>query len=158
MTIGDCNVATALISTGGALVGALIGSFTGYLTARQQFRSTVVSTSRQAWIASLRDSLADYQVSIATLGTMFVIPPRDEAARQQVYARAGALSYKIKLLLNPDEARHVELINAVDAAFNALEPAFKTGDHSQAVAQVRKVTELGQRILKAEWQRVKAGD
>jgi len=66
MATDSCELFTALISTGGALFGALIGSVTGYLTARHQFRTTVVATSRQHWIASLRDTLAEYQVSVAS--------------------------------------------------------------------------------------------
>ncbi len=88
---------------------------------------------------------------------MFVIPPPNEATRQQVYARAAAFSYKVKLLLNPDEPRHAQLAQAVEAAFDALELA-KTGDHSQATAQVRRLTQLGQALLKSEWERVKGGE
>jgi len=130
----------------------------GYLTARHQFRTTVVATSRQHWIESLRDSLAEYQVSVASIGTTFVIPPHDEADRQQLYQRAALLGYKLKFLLNPNEPRHVELLKAVEAAFDALIPAFKTGDHSHAATQIRRVTELGQQVLKSECERVKAGE
>jgi len=89
---------------------------------------------------------------------MFVILPSDEAARQHVYQRAALLSYRLKLLLNPNEPRHVELVNAVEAAFVALIPAFKTGDHSHTATHIRRVTELGQQVLKSEWERVKAGE
>ena len=158
MATDGSQLVTVIISTAGALLGALIGSITGYLTARHQFRTTVVAAARQQWISSVRDALAEYQVSVTSIAKMFVIPASDPAIRDQTYERAAFLTYRLKLLLNPRERSHLELLVAIEALFAALTPALKSGDHSQAVAQIRRVTELGQLVLKSEWERVKAGE
>ena len=62
---------------------------------------------------------------------------------------------KIRLLLNPNEADHRELFQAIDAATKRLQSA-ESGD-AETEADVELITKLAQKILKREWLRVKHG-
>ena len=50
----------ALISAGSALFGAALGLLGSYRVAMIQFRANVISANRQAWINTLRDTLAEF--------------------------------------------------------------------------------------------------
>ena len=54
------EVAIALIAAAAALLGAALGFFGSYRVARIQFRGSVLSANRQAWINALRDTLAEF--------------------------------------------------------------------------------------------------
>jgi hypothetical protein len=62
---------------------------------------------------------------------------------------------KIRLLLNPAEANHQRLDQAIDAAMKHLQAEASLEDESEA--DIKTITQLAQSILRQEWQRVKLG-
>jgi len=62
---------------------------------------------------------------------------------------------KIRLLINPTEADHQRLNQAIDIAFKRLQS--EDALDSETEADIEIITALGQSILKREWQRVKLG-
>jgi hypothetical protein len=62
---------------------------------------------------------------------------------------------KIRLLLNPGEAAHQDLYQAIDAATKRLQS--EDAEEFETEADVETITRLAQTILKREWLRVKRG-
>jgi hypothetical protein len=62
---------------------------------------------------------------------------------------------KLRLLLNPTEADHQHLHEAIEAAFKRL----KSEDTAETETEkdIQTITRFAQAILKREWQRVKRG-
>ncbi len=120
---------------------------------------------RQAWINSLRDTVADYAARLQT-GRAFDLSLRfskEEAIRLQAEAawheqvtEIHVLKGKIRLLLiiNPKEAEHEKLVVLVDEAFDALVAGKNAKTPlDQLVDNLYRHT---QDVLKKEWKVVKS--
>lgn len=156
-----------LIGAGSALVGAILGAAVSYAIARQQFRATVLSGNRQAWINTVRDTVAEIQALALTVLGLY------SAGRDlmETTARGERLFYlqcKLELLLNPGEQDHRDLVECTTRyILKVLEPIMPedrllpgTADRLRDIdphTEGQTMTELAQRILKQEWQRVKKG-
>lgn len=157
------NTIVPFILAFSALIGVIIGSVFSYFIARLQFRATTLSANRQAWINTLRDSIAEIQQS-ATITSVEVNLATDKksqsAADSEVLANAlrktDFLYYKIQLLLNPKEDDHNKLI---DLLFKLKGAALKAGDEQlkKYESLQNEIIKLSQCILKREWIRVKKG-
>jgi hypothetical protein len=119
----------------------------------------IVAPMRQAWINTFRNKLAELTGSAihnfdnrspATMGL------KDEERR-----RLTQLEQEIELLINPTEVDHRELIAAIRDMLTALEgdPPYDRFPSDQESAlfdsSLAKATTLGQKIFKAEWDRIK---
>lgn len=115
MTLPDALM-QVVVSGAGAFAGAAIGAITSYRVASIQFRTTVLSGNRQAWINALRDALAEFK------STMLMAFPLAEASasaerQSELLGRASLLRSKIKLMINPHEPDHEDLARLVDELF-----------------------------------------
>jgi hypothetical protein len=130
---------TAIVTS----VVALIVGLGGFLVSLWTLRKTgvrAVAAFRQQWIDTLRKALAEYHSIMMT--TELPLSPADDRT-------ASDLGTQIELMLNPDEEasrKLEEVINEIDKcktsdARVAMDPAF--------IATAR-------RVLKQEWNRVKA--
>jgi hypothetical protein len=155
----------SVISACTALVASIAGPIVTLTVARRQFNATVLSANRQKWIETLRDMLAELTaLLVAALvikqnwknkwdkgrGAINADPALLEKLERIVLAQS-----KIRLLLNPTEADHQRLSQAIEAAFERLRSEQSVESESQA--DIETITALAQSILKREWQRVKRG-
>lgn len=140
--------------------------------AREKSRSEFISTSRQAWINSLREEVSFYISAIFSVwdlwqqkngraGTLKALGNPEYAMSElgewsARYGSAITMAQKhraqIYLLLNPVEDLSKDLMVATDTA---LETVKKKSDPTEANALIIKKL---QPILKKEWERVKALD
>ena len=131
---------------------------------RRQFNATVLSTGRQKWIDQLRDLLADLMSQLAGLsviksgwtgewngglGLLHTDPSLVAKVEHLVLVR-----WKIRLMLNLNEADHQKLDQLIDAAVQRLrdEPGEADTD-----ADIENISRQAKGILKREWERVKRG-
>ena len=131
------------------LVSGMVGWGTAWYTNRRAHRSVKermrfdrlmkVSEFRQAWINSLRDSMAEFQ----SIG----ITPGQSPAKNEKFYKSGT---KIELLMNPADPDYDGL---VECMYNFLEAS--EGNISQKYQNDPKYVELCQKILKREWERLK---
>jgi hypothetical protein len=155
----------SMISAATALVASIVGPLVTLSVGRRQFAATVLSTNRQRWIDMLRDALAEL---VAQLATIWVIratwtenwdkglaPLAKDPARLEKLQRLMQVQWKIRLLLNPTEADHQELYKAIVSALDRLRE--ERSEESDTQADIERISQLGQAILKREWQRVKTG-
>jgi hypothetical protein len=142
----------ALISAITALCAVILAPLVSMWTTDNQARVSVRSTNRQAWINSLRDTIAEF----SSIGWMISLH-RDNELVVKV-ERLFYLEDKIHLMLNPGEKEHQQLAGAITDARRAAtasvddysEPA---GDKLKAALEI--VRRLTQPVLKQEWEKVK---
>jgi hypothetical protein len=161
-----------LVSACTALVASIAGPAVTLTVARRQISANVVSVNRQRWIETLRDLVAELIALIATgmmvrlerardsksVGALFTSDP----LMIQKVERIVMVRNKIRLLTNPNEDDHRQLLDAIDVAFRYLSSDL-TSAASDDVAgmlepRIDAITRCAQAILKREWTRVKRGD
>jgi hypothetical protein len=154
-----------LVSACTALVASIVGPVVTLAVARRQFNATVISSNRHKWIETLRDMLAEL---ISLLATALVIkskwkdnwreghgPLDAEPALLDKFEHIILAQAKVQLLINPADADHQRLSEAIDDATRRLRS--EESPNTDTEADIRLIVEMGQSILKREWQRVKLG-
>jgi hypothetical protein len=127
--------------------------------ARMQINASLVSTSRQAWIDKLRDSIAEFQSLLWVLREPQGVLQTDREREQVQQRRQQALFLRsrIALLVNPAEADHKQLLGLLDQAFSISLAAGEDARKELGRTQ-HNITEVAQGLLKREWVRVKEGE
>lgn len=150
----DPQVIASIVAAVTALVAVAIAPFVTIRASKRQ----MLGPMRQAWINSLRDTVAEYTAKIDTgiPQTGAVLATDDSLRHAAVMERLEhqqlvyQLKSKIVLLINPNESNHVELTRLVESAYMC----YFTG-HDSAVA-VRALLDHTQTVLKTEWNVVKS--
>ena len=122
----------SLVSACTALVASVVGPLVTLAVAKRQFNATVLSANRQKWIETLRDLLAEL---ISMLVAVYVVKSgwkgkwdkglsavASEPALLPKLERVVLVQWKIRLLLNPTEADHLELSRTIDTAMERSSP------------------------------------
>jgi hypothetical protein len=158
-------VVIALVSACTALVASILGPVVTLLVARLQFNANVLSTNRQKWIEALRDMLAEL-ISLLVAVVVYKSSWKDRwdqrlntiAENPELLLkleRIVLVQWKIRLLLNPTDAEHQELVRLIQVAFKRVQSP--EASDAETEADIESITRLGQTILKRTWQRVKRG-
>jgi hypothetical protein len=155
----------SLISACTALVASIVGPMVTLAVAKRQINANVLSANRQKWIEAVRDMIAEL---ISLLVAAVVVkakwqarwdqgrgPLNEDPAMLSKLERIVLARSKIHLLLNPTEADHQHLREAIEAAFKHLQSEHSV--ESETEADISIIEKLAQAILKREWQRVKHG-
>ena len=156
MTTEQLNIIIPGLTT---VAGAAIGAWIAYLVGRQQFKATVISANRQAWINTLRDTVSEYQSCASAMTILIAKENLHETIhtnefRDQV-ARVEFLRSKIRLLINPNEADHLKLVEIVSVPITGC----RTHEDLNNMTTAREeLPIIAQKILKREWERVKKGN
>jgi len=155
----------SIISALTALVASIVGPIITLSVAKKQINATVLSANRQKWIESLRAALAEF-LSLLVAAQVVKANWKDEwdggraplqkdpklldKVQRMVLSQA-----EIKLLINPTEPDHQHLLVAIDTALRRLREG--TSSDAETEKDIQVITEMAQKILKREWQRVKRG-
>lgn len=155
----------SLVSASTALVASIIGPVVTLTVARRQYNATVISASRQKWIETLRDTLAEF---IALIRAALVVkskwkdkwdrgrgPLDADPAMLAMFERIVLSQSKIDLLINPTDADHQRLYETIETAISRL--GAEASLQAETQKDIQTITRLGQAILRREWQRVKIG-
>lgn len=147
------------ITAATALVAVMVGPAVSLWVARRQIRASVVSSNRQAWINDLRSSIAEFLAEVNLASSIKQAGGHDEKWIERMQ-KIMQLNHKIDLLINPKESDHANLANLIGEATNAMAGAIrpKADTSDEWDKRNQRITELSQRILKREWDRVKLGD
>ncbi len=143
-----------------ALVAVLVGPLLSIYVARKQINAAALSTNRQEWINKLRNVLAELITIIRH------VPPAYAAnsiTGIEAIAKHGELTEKVelvKLLLNPKETDHQELVRLVTSASTQMRDSInqQQGNAVKLGEAAERVVAQSQIILKREWERVKKGE
>jgi vacuolar-type H+-ATPase subunit E/Vma4 len=120
--------------------------------ADKQIASTVLSTNRQAWINELRTTVANFIVSVNHLRTTRHIPEEHRSVSEIVASTDNCWLQlnKIKLLINPSEDVHNRLVELTEEFYRCI-----TVESADFQSIEGTLIAHAQRVLKAEWERVK---
>ena len=152
----------AIVSAITALVAVIIGPLVSIFVAKNQINASVVSSNRQAWINRLRDELATLAAIVHHLPSAHAngSVSTDDAIAE--YGRFVEKFQVIKLLINPKENDHQELVRLIESADNKIMTSIN--DKKAEASEVEAAQLAGQLIvtqsqvvLKREWERVKNG-
>jgi hypothetical protein len=140
--------AAALLSSVGTLVGIIAQANTN----ARQIRATVVSANRQAWINALRDDVAEV-VSLVEgyhrvqhIAGLIEQVVESERVRADYRRRAELALTRVRLRVNETEQDAKDLVGLLQIAVGAMKMDGPLREN---------ITNAAQRILKAEWLRVK---
>lgn len=151
------NDLVAILSAFTALCAVILAPLVSMHVTRRQIEASVLSKNRQEWINTLRDELVELIVALRGLQTVMILPQEHRSANELkgLIEKITRREIKITLLINPKETDHAELIQLIS---DGLLLAASASDHpKERIIEVeRKIATLSQRILKREWQRVKA--
>jgi hypothetical protein len=155
----------SLVSACTALVASIAGPLAMLRVSRRQFGATVLSASRQKWIDQLRDLLADLMSQLAGLSVLksgwtgewnggLGLLQADPSLVAKL-ERLVLVRWKIRLMLNLNEADHQELDQLIAAAVHHLRNHEPGGADTDA--DIENISRQAKGILKREWERVKRG-
>jgi hypothetical protein len=139
---------------------------TAIRVARLNFNALVVSTNRQRWIDNLRDTVAELVALQMSVGADLRIGCMDQTVLDRI-RRVLELSMKVELFINPNEPAHDGFQTLIHRLQNAAVSRYtmKPGVAAPREADPDSFESLGgelincaKLILKAEWNRVKAGE
>ena len=116
----------------------------------------ILSNNRQEWINTLRDCISNYLSSheLSKLIAQHKKSPETPPEYGQEFKIWQSLSYKIQLLLNPNEDKSkqmVELMTKLNLATDYR--SFSKEENYENIKN--EIIKLSQSILKEEWERVK---
>ena len=152
--MNDASASTiAIISAVSALCAIVLGPLVALWAARRQSRAAVLSANRQAWINSLRDAVAEFISLVAYLSL-----DQEKSTLMARVERMMFIEAKVRLMLNPRESDHQQLIAAMHRLRQAAGDTINSTDpaHQAALATATAtIVPTVQTILKREWERVK---
>lgn len=136
-----------------SLVAVIVGPIVTFKVAKRQ----IVSPIRQKWIDELRELISEYLSEcekLLVLGEDGIL--NKEETDKKIFTRLLYLEQKLKLMLNPNEERHIELLDIVKEITEEIHHG--VGNIIDFGGKLKGATEVSQKILKEEWVRVKSGD
>ncbi len=136
-----------------SLTAVIVGPIVTFKVAKRQ----IVSPIRQKWIDELRELISEYLSEcekLLVLGEDGIL--NKEETNEEVFTRLLYIEQKLKLMLNPNEKRHIELLEVVKEITEEIHHG--VGNIIDFGGKLSGATEISQKILKEEWVRVKSGD
>ena len=141
-----------------ALIAVIVSPIVSIYVAKRQIRASVVSTSRQKWIDSLRDQLAEFIAAAHVMGLHRGLNMIETPEFNSRLEQLRLIESKVLLLLNPNEADHKVLAATIGALIPQLFAGDELAKRKVAKEALPRITQQSQSILKREWERVKRGD
>lgn len=149
----------AVVSAITALVAVVVGPVVTICVAKKHVNASVVSGNRQVWINRLRDELATL---VAIVNCLPAAHANGSVNTDNAVEEYGVFVEKVqivKLLINPKETDHQELVKLIEAS---SEKIIKSISDKQASAKdfeesSQRIVAQAQVVLKREWERVKSG-
>jgi hypothetical protein len=150
----------AIVGAVTALVAVIVGPLVTVYVAKKQISSSIVSTNRQKWIDRLRDELAALLKDVQHTPSAYSANSISTSEAIAKYGEITERSEVIKLLINPNEVDHQELVRLISTASALVISSInqKQGNAEQLQKISQNIVNLSQKILKREWERVKSGE
>lgn len=150
----------AIVSAITALVAVIISPLVSIVVAKNQINASVISSNRQVWINRLRDEIATLVAIIHHLPSAHA---NDSVSTDSAISEYGKFVEKcqiIKLLINPKEIDHQELVRLIESADTKIIESInsKKAKASEFEAIGQRIVVQSQIVLKREWERVKNGN
>ncbi len=151
----DPQVIASIVAAVTALVAVAVAPFVTIRASKTQ----MLGPMRQAWINSLRDTVAEYTAKVDNTGIpeSGAVLAADDGLRHAAQMErlkhqqlVFQLKSKIALLINPKEPNHIELVRLAECAY----ASYLAGQNSSV--SIRALLDHTQIVLKTEWNVVKS--
>ena len=141
-----------------ALVAVIVSPIVSVYVVRKQINANVVSMNRQKWIDNLRDQLSELisLLMFINLGIHSKLVGKDNLINK--IEKAFFVETKIKLLINPREEDHIELISLIHNAVEEIFKDEKDRNLGKLMECQKAIVRVSQEVLKRESERVKKGE
>lgn len=136
-----------------SLAAVTIGPIVTFKIAKRQ----IVSPIRQKWIDELREIISEYLSEcekLIVLGEDGIL--NKKITDKDIFKKLLYLQQKLKLMLNPNESKHIELLDLIESITDEIHHG--VSNLVEFGGKLNGATEISQKILKEEWVRVKSGD
>ncbi|MFI4920398.1 MAG: hypothetical protein ACHQAZ_02020 [Gammaproteobacteria bacterium] len=134
------------------LISVIVGPLVAFRIAKRQIHASVVSSTRQQWISSLRDLLAEFLTLVNHISAVNGIGHTDDGHIEKVQ-KLILLLHKLRLFLDPAEKINQDLIKKAEemrsTAFHST-PATSVDDAMKIGILSAEFIVLAQAILKHE--------
>jgi hypothetical protein len=148
-----------------ALIATIAGPFVTLYVARTQFKATVRSANRQRWIDEFREQIAHFCAEIAISAQLREKIVKDGQiviqAGPEFLTSFGRLVYtanKIRLMINPLEREHQELLELINGLLRRFRTASADDDlQTEGQAIVEQIVAMSVAVIRREWLRVQRG-
>jgi hypothetical protein len=155
----------SLVSALTALIASVAGPIVTLYVARTQFRASVRSVNRQKWIDEFRDVIAHFCSEIAISAQVREKIVRDgriviqgEAEYLHSFGRLVYTANKIRLMINPLEQDHRDLLDVMNGLFELFRTAPVDKDLQREGQEiVGRIVTMSLTIIRQEWLRVQRG-
>lgn len=141
------------------MIAAAIAMVVTFVTVNRQIRAASRSSYRSNWVESLRKDIAQLMSVQSTLAFAVETKLATAASLKDSLGEIAELTYRIRLLINPNNERHALLEAAMLQA-----PMTLTDSLELAAGQVRalatcceKVVDAARPVLNAEWEKISLG-
>jgi len=131
-----------------SLLVAGLAVFVGPVLSARSAKRAMLGPMRQKWINDLRQLLSEI-----TSSCLHYYQTGYEDRTEEEYKRITQLEHQIIFMLNPNEAKHENLISITQQMVRALEKG-KEGEE-QFIGGYEKLLVEGKKVLKEEWNVVK---
>lgn len=155
----------SLVSAFTALTASITGPLVTLYVARAQIRASVRSANRQKWIEEFRDTIAHLcgQIAATTQVREKVfkdgrVSISEEAEILREFERLIFTSTKVRLMINPLDREHNDLISKVNDVLILFRSATINEDiQDSAREKALRIVDVTLMIIRNEWARVQRG-
>jgi hypothetical protein len=148
-----------------ALIATIAGPFVTLYVTRTQFKATVRSANRQRWIDEFREQIAHFCAEIAISAQVREkivkdgrIVVRVEPEFLSSFGRLVYTANKIRLMINPLEREHQELLELINGLLRRFRTASADDDlQAEGHAIVEQIVAMSVAVIRREWLRVQRG-
>jgi hypothetical protein len=162
MTIEEIVKLAPFISSVTALVAVIVGPIVTFRITKKQIvasqamadlqaRASVLSKSRQEWINTLRNEIAGFISLTSHALPTIMVNTQNGGDTLSLTQEIRLHVEKVKLLINPNEDDHIAIVKHMEATVASLSTF-----NFQIEAANEELAAIAQRVLKREWERVKA--
>jgi hypothetical protein len=148
-----------------ALIVTIAGPFVTLYVTRTQFKATVRSANPQRWIDEFREQIAHFCAEIAISAQVREkivkdgrIVVRVEPEFLSSFGRLVYTANKIRLMINPLEREHQELLELINGLLRRFRTASADDDlQAEGQAIVEQIVAMSVAVIRREWLRVQRG-
>jgi hypothetical protein len=153
---GDVTIVVLSLVVGGlGVLAGIAGTLLTYIMTGRQLQSAqriadkgLLGPMRQSWINDLRKRLAE----LLSASLHYYVAGFEDRTDAE-YKRLTGVEQEVVLMMNPHEPNHRELLHVIRGMIAAL----NQGLDGPFPNLHQEMTERAQSVLKAEWEKLKAG-
>lgn len=152
------EVIVALVSLGGVILSTVISLLIAWRSTRYNYKqlfATTVSASRKKWIDIVTDSFAQYFAAAYAIRSIVEMTEADKSKFVKERIEYWRELVNAERMITQRFTLNDEYQKLIKYAFLEMRGIIETANDSRFSAKCEELEDLGRRLLKVEWNRVK---